>query len=383
MSGTRSVRSRSPSSTTPSSLGDFAERQAADRRALEVAIAAAIGIFLLLQAALGSWRLAAVSFLVLPLAMVGCVLAAGRGGFRRLARFGRGLRHGLRDQHAGRHHAAPPLPATRAGRRRRLRGGASSNAVRASDASRSWRPRSRPALALLPFALSGSVAGQEITHPMAIIDHRRSHHVDRSWSSSSFRTSTCDTGRRRPPSPRRPRSWSSRRSSPCRRADATRRKKMSCVQEGSSRRSSSWRSRSPGVPTRRRRMRAARADVATVEPIEGSDVARVTLSKDAAGRLDITTAPITELGGSKARTAIPYAAVLYDPNGVHVGVHNPSPLVFVRAPITVVTIDGEPAPSCPPVPPAGTPGRDGGSGRALRHRVRRRRRSERGRADRP
>ena len=80
--------------------------------------------------------------------------------------------------------------------------------------------------------------------------------------------------------------------------------------------------------------------VATVEPIEGSDVARVTLSEDAAGRLDITTAPITELGGSKARTAIPYAAVLYDPNGDTWAYTNPEPLVFVRAPITVVTIDG-------------------------------------------
>ena len=81
-------------------------------------------------------------------------------------------------------------------------------------------------------------------------------------------------------------------------------------------------------------------DVATVEPIEGSDVARVTLSEDAAGRLDITTAPITELGGSKARTAMPYAAVLYDPNGDTWAYTNPEPLVFVRAPITVVTIDG-------------------------------------------
>src|SRR6476661_5106367 len=85
---------------------------------------------------------------------------------------------------------------------------------------------------------------------------------------------------------------------------------------------------------------AGSTDVAMVEPIEGSDVARVTLSEDAAGRLDITTAPITELGGSKARTAMPYAAVLYDPNGDTWAYTNPEPLVFVRAPITVVTIDG-------------------------------------------
>jgi hypothetical protein len=81
-------------------------------------------------------------------------------------------------------------------------------------------------------------------------------------------------------------------------------------------------------------------DVATVEPIEGSDVARVTLSEDAARRLDITTAPIAALGGGTARTAMPYAAVLYDPNGDTWAYTNPEPLVFVRSPITVVTIEG-------------------------------------------
>src|SRR6476469_11103859 len=83
------------------------------------------------------------------------------------------------------------------------------------------------------------------------------------------------------------------------------------------------------------------SDVASVEPIEGSDVARVTLSEDAARRLDITTAPIRELrGGRQARTAIPYAAVLYDPNGDTWAYTNPEPLVFVRSPISVVTIQG-------------------------------------------
>jgi hypothetical protein len=82
------------------------------------------------------------------------------------------------------------------------------------------------------------------------------------------------------------------------------------------------------------------SDVATVEPIEGSDVARVTLSEDAARRLDITTAPVAELGGGRARTAMPYAAVLYDPNGDTWAYTNPEPLVFVRSPITVVTIHG-------------------------------------------
>jgi hypothetical protein len=96
------------------------------------------------------------------------------------------------------------------------------------------------------------------------------------------------------------------------------------------------------------------SDVATVERIEGSDVARVTLSEDAARRLDITTAPIRELrGGRQARTAIPYAAVLYDPNGETWAYTNPEPLVFVRSPISVVTIEGNKA-VLSAGPPAGT-----------------------------
>jgi CzcA family heavy metal efflux pump len=47
---------------------------------LSIAIAAAIGIFLLLQAFLGSWRLAALAFLTLPLALAGGVLATLPGG---------------------------------------------------------------------------------------------------------------------------------------------------------------------------------------------------------------------------------------------------------------------------------------------------------------
>ena len=60
-------------------LGEFAERQGAQQRLLGFGIAAAIGIFLLLQAAFSSWRLATVVFLTLPSALVGGVLAAYLG----------------------------------------------------------------------------------------------------------------------------------------------------------------------------------------------------------------------------------------------------------------------------------------------------------------
>jgi Cu/Ag efflux pump CusA len=57
-------------------LGETAERLATQRRVAVFAIAALIGILLLYQAAFGSWRLSALLVLVLPLALVGGVIAA-------------------------------------------------------------------------------------------------------------------------------------------------------------------------------------------------------------------------------------------------------------------------------------------------------------------
>ncbi len=57
-------------------LGDYAGQRATQTRLLILAIAAAIGVFFLLQAAYGSWRLALLSFLTLPSALAGGLLAA-------------------------------------------------------------------------------------------------------------------------------------------------------------------------------------------------------------------------------------------------------------------------------------------------------------------
>ena len=57
-------------------LGGFADEQAARTRVIGIAIAAAIGIFLLLQAAFMSWRLAILAFLTLPAALAGGAVAA-------------------------------------------------------------------------------------------------------------------------------------------------------------------------------------------------------------------------------------------------------------------------------------------------------------------
>ena len=78
-----SKKSRTGSSTIqfpleyhPELLGEYAERQVAQRRMLGVAVAAMIGIFLLLQACFRSWRLALIAFLALPASIAGGVLAA-------------------------------------------------------------------------------------------------------------------------------------------------------------------------------------------------------------------------------------------------------------------------------------------------------------------
>jgi len=57
-------------------LGEYKERQAAFNRMLVFGIGAALVIFLLLQASFRDWRLAALSFVTLPMALVGGALAA-------------------------------------------------------------------------------------------------------------------------------------------------------------------------------------------------------------------------------------------------------------------------------------------------------------------
>jgi Cu/Ag efflux pump CusA len=64
----------------PQLLGEYAERQAAQRRLLALAGAAVLAVFLLLHAAFGSWRLALLLFATLPSALVGGILAAYFGG---------------------------------------------------------------------------------------------------------------------------------------------------------------------------------------------------------------------------------------------------------------------------------------------------------------
>jgi hypothetical protein len=91
---------------------------------------------------------------------------------------------------------------------------------------------------------------------------------------------------------------------------------------------------------------------AKVEPVEGTDLSRVTLSQQAADRIGIQTAEVRVQrvavpGRSAAATAtrkvVPYAAVIYDENGDTWTFTSPQPLTYLREPIDVEFIEGDTA----------------------------------------
>jgi hypothetical protein len=89
------------------------------------------------------------------------------------------------------------------------------------------------------------------------------------------------------------------------------------------------------------------SDAVKVEPVQGSELSRVILTEQAAGRLGIQTAKVREervaaAGGGKAvtRKVIPYAAVLYDEQGSTWTFTNPDPLTYLRQKIAVDYIQG-------------------------------------------
>jgi Cu/Ag efflux pump CusA len=146
-------------------VGNFAERQAVQHRLVLVGIFAAIGIFLLLQASFGSWRLAALSFLTLPLALVGGAVAIWIDGgsielgslVGLLTVFGIAVRNGVllvkRFQHLERHEGeefGPDLV---------LRGGREHLGPILLTATAT-------AALFAPFVVFGDLPGHEIINPM-------------------------------------------------------------------------------------------------------------------------------------------------------------------------------------------------------------------------
>ena len=87
---------------------------------------------------------------------------------------------------------------------------------------------------------------------------------------------------------------------------------------------------------------AEKAQPIKIEKIEGTEFNRLTLTEQAAKRLDIQTAAVLEESiEGVVRKVIPYAAVLYDVKGATWIYISPSPLTFVRESITIDHIAGD------------------------------------------
>jgi CzcA family heavy metal efflux pump len=150
-------------------LGEYTERQAASERLLWSAAAAALVILLLLQVSYRSWRLATLTFLTLPVALVGGVLAAylfGGGvislgslvGF--LTVFGIVARNGIMLISHAQH--LEQVEGERFGPELVLRA-AEERLVPIMMTVLTT------GLALIPLVAAGSIPGQEIEHPMALV----------------------------------------------------------------------------------------------------------------------------------------------------------------------------------------------------------------------
>jgi CzcA family heavy metal efflux pump len=149
-------------------LGEYQERQAAQSRLLASSLIAGLAILLLLQASFRKWRLAVLTFLTLPMALVGGVLAAWASGdpislgslVGFFTVFGIAARNGillvnhwqqLEEREGMRFGPALVLR----GARERL-----SPILMTSLAT---------GLALVPLVLLGTRPGHEIEHPLAVV----------------------------------------------------------------------------------------------------------------------------------------------------------------------------------------------------------------------
>ncbi len=157
-----------PQEYYPVLLGEYTERLAVQQKMLIFAVIAAIGIFFLLHTSFKSARLAAISFVLLPSALVGGVLAAWLGdgvislgsivGF--LTVLGIAARNGILminhfqhlEQYEGEAFGADLV----------LRGAKERLAPILMTASTTG-------LALIPLVIAGAIPGNEIEHPMAVV----------------------------------------------------------------------------------------------------------------------------------------------------------------------------------------------------------------------
>jgi len=73
----------------------------------------------------------------------------------------------------------------------------------------------------------------------------------------------------------------------------------------------------------------------TLEPVKGNkDVQRVTFTEEGARRVDLQTASVR-------RNVVPYAALIYDPEGKTYVYTSPKPLEYLREEVKVDRIEGD------------------------------------------
>jgi CzcA family heavy metal efflux pump len=152
----------------PQLVGEYKERQAAQRRILIASVVAMLGVLLILQVSFENWRLATLSFLALPSALVGGVLAAYFGdgvislgslvGF--LTILGVAARNGImlidHFQHLERYEGETFGPGlVLRGARERI--------------SPIMMTALTTALAIGPLVIAGNIPGHEIEHPLAVV----------------------------------------------------------------------------------------------------------------------------------------------------------------------------------------------------------------------
>jgi hypothetical protein len=77
----------------------------------------------------------------------------------------------------------------------------------------------------------------------------------------------------------------------------------------------------------------------TLEPVKGNDdLQRVTFTEEGAKRVDLQTEAVRRSG---ARKVVPYAALIYDPEGRTYVYTSPKPLEYLRAEVRVDRIEGD------------------------------------------
>jgi hypothetical protein len=83
---------------------------------------------------------------------------------------------------------------------------------------------------------------------------------------------------------------------------------------------------------------------ATVEKIDGSKLKKVTLTESAMKRLDVQLSEVIEQKGPRHNSpqlAVPYGALIYEPDGTEWVYTSPEPRVFVRSKVKVDYVAGD------------------------------------------